>query len=258
MKLLTLPLAFACAFLPADETDYNTCDYLFSGRTVSASSVVDVTETVTLATHQWIETDPAYPGGFQANYTSPPLAVDPVSITIGTESTNVNRWLWENLHPTQPMNSTTTGRPVANMTVAHDFYARTEPGVDTLLVRDYHTDLAYSQYGPCVGQGLLAFDGVIDGSGTSGWDYQCPSASCVDTSISSSKEETYLWSAMSEAEKQRWRDGVLIGYRPEVNWTEHFGIGTPCATNVLWGSNHWWWNRSDYRSTVRIVFTATY
>ena len=241
----TLPLALSAA--------------LFSfAVTRPAPDVVTVEETVTLATHQWIETDATYPSGFFANYTSPPLAADPVSITLYTESTNVNVWRWENLHPTQPMNSTTTGRPIANMTVAHDFWARTEPGSEERLLRDFHGDLAYSQWGPCQGQGLQAFDGVIDADGPSGWEYQCPGPDCVDGSIGSNKAATYFWADMSEAERQRWRDGMLIGYRPEVNWSEHFGIGTPCPTNVPWETNHWWWNRSDYRSTVRLTFTATY
>lgn len=44
MKILTLPLAFCCAFLPGDETDLNTCDYLFSGRTVLAAPVARIIE----------------------------------------------------------------------------------------------------------------------------------------------------------------------------------------------------------------------
>lgn len=211
------------------------------------------------------ERDPAYPGGFLANYTSPPLAVDPVSITIKTENSNVVRWQWENLHPTQTMQDNpapgTTAwspAPLLNISVFHDFWARTEPGVDKRLLRDHYGKISYTPFGHCTTQGILAFDGTIDGAGSSGWMYQCPSSNCVATNISSEKEETYLWAEMSAAEQQRWRDGMLIGYRPVVGQSEALGVSTPCASNVPWETNHWWWNWSDFRSTVRIYFTATY
>lgn len=215
------------------------------------------TTTIRVADHQPLR-------GFRFKFTAPPLSEDPVSIQIRVQTHDVVTWSWENLDPSNWV--TGSGDPcgyppraalLGTSLVEHGLYSsngeRLKAGPwGAVNVGPYHTHGFYSGCSAGGAPPLAPFDGVLDGSGFSGWTYQCPGSNCVVENSGGLVEDvtyTIYWYALDARHRAAWRRGYPLSYQPNLSFLN---------ADVPWSSNHSWLNASDFKATVDVSFTAQF
>jgi hypothetical protein len=209
--------------------------------------------------HDWYDTSnntgarDAPSGGYKKLFRLTPPTQDPVSITFELTSSNVKRFLWQNL------SDEVVEEPFAVIQAKHYLeYANGYGSRSTMAICSF-TGGTY--YGAEDG-GLNPFSGVYFTQDATYChsdvgSFTCPSTAplppcqsnsgCITSNNSAQGTYVLYWAHMSQALRESVRNGLWMQYSPEVLFQAH--------STVDFDTHHGWWNWSDVKSFVDLEVT---